>query len=145
MVKRYRTQKNKIRQTKATEVFNMVDFQTAVCRACGRKVKIDQLQFDSKTKTYICTACHARANPSMVPISRAAKPATNTTNMTKPTIFGKSAKDGLVKYACPNCKFRFSRKREKEVSSCPYCGGTKVEEVTNDAAKILKDSDNYNF
>jgi DNA-directed RNA polymerase subunit RPC12/RpoP len=109
---------------------------------------MEQLQFDSKTKTYVCSACHAKNNPSLAPINRAAKPAVgaaSTTGTAKPTIFAKSAKDGLVKYACPNCKFRFSRKREKEVSSCPYCGGNKVEEVTNDAAKILKDSDNYNF
>jgi protein-arginine kinase activator protein McsA len=126
----------------------MVDLQTAVCRACGRKVKIDQLQFDSKTKTYVCSSCHAKNNPSLAPISKTVKPTasvTNTAGAAKPTIFGKPAKEVLVKYACPNCKFRFSRKREKEVSSCPYCGGNKVEEVTNDAQKILKDSDNYNF
>jgi DNA-directed RNA polymerase subunit RPC12/RpoP len=113
-----------------------------VCRACGRKVKMEQVQYDPVQKGYVCSSCHAKAHPSLPPLSKT-KPA----GAAKPSIFAKtgSAKEEVIKYACHECKYRFTKKKDKPATKCPYCGGTKFEEVTNDAAKILEDSDKYNF
>jgi DNA-directed RNA polymerase subunit RPC12/RpoP len=109
---------------------------------------MDQLQFDSITKTFICTTCLAKSHPSMAPVSRAAKSGGQgkaAEGQAKPTIFGKPPKEKVVTYACADCKYRFKKKEGKEATSCPYCGGSKVSEVSNEAAKILADSDKYDF
>jgi DNA-directed RNA polymerase subunit RPC12/RpoP len=115
--------------------------QTVLCRACNRQVKINQVILDPIKKVYVCNACYTRAHPSMAPVSRQ-KPVE-----TKPSIFGgkKEAKEVILKYACLHCKYKFERKKGKEVTKCPYCGGTKIQEVSNEAAKILQDSDNFGF
>ncbi len=126
-----------------TEVFNMAEGQFILCRSCNRQVRMEQMTFDKVKSAYICNACYSRANPSKMALGRS-RPAETAS---KPSIFGgkKDKKDEIVKYACPKCKYRFERKRDKPATKCPYCGGTKLEEVSNEAAKILADSDNFNF
>ncbi|MGV8162210.1 MAG: hypothetical protein ACP5N2_02635 [Candidatus Nanoarchaeia archaeon] len=119
----------------------MAETLTVVCRACNRPVNMNQVTFDSVKKAYVCNSCHSKMHPSMAPVKKI-KPAEE-----KPSIFGgkSTAKPAVVKYACAKCKYRFSRAKEKPVATCPYCGGKKIEEVTNDASRILADSDNFNF
>jgi DNA-directed RNA polymerase subunit RPC12/RpoP len=107
---------------------------------------MEQMTFDKVKNVYICNACYARVNPSQMTTSKS-RPMQAKTEPSKPSIFGgkKDDKDTMVKYACLHCKYKFSKKKGKEVTHCPYCGGTKLEEVSNEAAKILADSDKYNF
>jgi len=116
--------------------------QTVLCRSCGRQVKINQVILDPIKKAYVCNSCYSKAHSSMSPVNKS-KPVE-----TKPGIFGgrkPAEKEEIVKYACLHCKYKWSKKKGKEVVKCPYCGGTKIEEVSNEAAKILADSDNFNF
>jgi DNA-directed RNA polymerase subunit RPC12/RpoP len=118
----------------------MAEGQFILCRVCNREVRMEQMTFDRVKNQYICNTCYSRAN-SLKPMAR------KTEEPSKPSIFGtkKSPKEEIVKYACHNCKYKFERKRDKAVTKCPYCGGSKLEEVSNEAAKILADSDNFNF
>jgi len=120
----------------------MVETQMVVCRACGKTVRIDQVSYDSARKAYTCNSCHGKSSPTAVKVEKKAKVAES-----KPSIFkGKAEpKEVMVKYACLKCKYRFSKAKSKGATTCPYCGDKKIEEVTNDAAKILQDSDNFNF
>jgi DNA-directed RNA polymerase subunit RPC12/RpoP len=119
----------------------MPENQGVICRGCGRKVKVEDVKYDSLKKAYVCGSCQLKEHPS--PMGKP-KPAEST----KPGIFKDSKasdKEIIVKYTCPDCKYKFSRKKGKEATACPYCGGKKIEEVTNDASKILADSDKYAF
>jgi DNA-directed RNA polymerase subunit RPC12/RpoP len=122
----------------------MAEGQFILCRTCNRQVRMEQMTFDKVKNVYICNACYARVNPAKMTTSKS-RPIDAASN--KPSIFGgkKSEKDVMIKYACLNCKFKFTRKKEKPATKCPYCGGSKLEEVSNEAAKILADSDNFNF
>lgn len=117
--------------------------QTVLCRTCNRQVKISQVSLDPVKKVYVCNSCYSRGHPSMPPISKS-KPVE-----TKPGIFGgtklAAEKEQIVKYACLHCKYKWSKKKGKEVTKCPYCGGSKIEEVSNEASKILAESDTLNF
>lgn len=123
------------------EVFNMAEIQTVVCRACKRPVNMNQVTFDSDKKAYVCNSCHSKSTPSMATASK------TKTVSEKPGIFGGkvAVKEATKKYACPNCKYKWTRPKDKPVTQCPYCGGKKFEEVSNEASKILEDSDKYDF
>ncbi|MFA6072965.1 MAG: hypothetical protein WC758_02550 [Candidatus Woesearchaeota archaeon] len=118
----------------------MAEPQFVLCRACGRQVRMEQVTFDSIKKVYVCNTCNSRAHTTATSLTK------SKTQDVKPSIFGtKEEKEVIIKYACPNCKYRFSKKKGKETTKCPYCGGSKLEEVSNQASKILEDSDNFNF
>ncbi|MGV8169654.1 MAG: hypothetical protein ACP5N3_06390 [Candidatus Nanoarchaeia archaeon] len=120
----------------------MAETQFVVCRACGRQVRMEQVNFDSNIKAYVCNSCHTRSTPSMGSVKKTTK-----TVAEKPGIFGGKVevKEPMVKYSCLKCKYKWSKAKGKPVTGCPYCGDKRVEEVSNEAAKILMDSDKYNF
>jgi DNA-directed RNA polymerase subunit RPC12/RpoP len=131
-----------------TEVFNMAEGQFILCRTCNRQVRMEQMTFDKVKNVYICNACYARVNPSQMTTSKSRPSQASKSETSKPSIFGgkkPAEKDVIVKYACLHCKYKWTKKKDKPATKCPYCGGSKIEEVSNEAAKILADSDNFNF
>jgi DNA-directed RNA polymerase subunit RPC12/RpoP len=104
---------------------------------------MEQVSYDSVKKTYICNQCQARVHPAATSIKKSAPAA----EVSKPSIFGgkKAPKDEIIKYACLKCKYKFERRKDKPATKCPYCGESKLEEVSNQAAKILADSDKFGF
>jgi DNA-directed RNA polymerase subunit RPC12/RpoP len=120
----------------------MVETQMVVCRACGKTVRIDQVSYDNARKAYTCNVCQGKGSSVSPKVGKKTMAAES-----KPSIFrGKSEpKEIMIKYSCPKCKYRFSKAKSKGATHCPYCGNKNIEEVTNDAAKIIQDSDNFNF
>lgn len=110
-----------------------------VCRACERKVMMSQIKFDDIRKAFVCQSCY------------------NSTHPTKPKMEKKdfdtgkqesrrTVEEGLEKYNCPDCKYYFSRKKGKALSSCPYCGSKNIVKASGHTAdKVIKESGYYDF
>ncbi len=111
-----------------------------VCRACNRKVKMDQVKFDEKRRAYVCMTCFNSTHKTMPEIRK-----TNPTTLKTEAENLKAVKESMVKYMCSSCKYHFSRKKDKPVTSCPYCGGNKIQILGDTATKILEDADRYDF
>lgn len=111
-----------------------------ICRACNRKVRMDQVKFDDKRKAYVCLTCFSTNHPTMPELRK-----TNPTSLKTESENLKDIKASMVKYTCTSCKYHFSRKKDKPITSCPYCGSNKIQQVGDTANKILEDADNYNF
>ena len=111
----------------------MVSDLSVVCRACSRKVKMEQVKFDDIRKAYVCEACFdsshkssvSSKNPFVVEAERGID----------------SLKSSMVKYSCRKCKYHFAREAGKNISVCPYCGSNNLDVLTGGANKIISDSD----
>lgn len=113
----------------------MVDDLVVVCRACERKVKMEQVKFDDVRKAYVCEVCFNATHGGVKdvrPVRADIDDAQRKVN---------SLKANLVKYTCQKCKYHFARQKNKEISVCPYCGSNKLEVLSKDANKIISDSD----
>ena len=52
----------------------------------------------------------------------------------------------MNKYICTNCKYKFSRKKSREVENCPYCGkNTIIVDNQLGADKLIQDSTDKKF
>jgi len=111
-----------------------------VCRACNRTVKMDQVKFDETRRSYVCITCFNSTHKTMPEIRR-----TNPSSLKTEAENLKSVKDSMVKYSCLGCKYHFSRKKDKQVASCPYCGSKKLQTLGDTANQILEDADRYDF
>lgn len=109
------------------------------CRACGKEVKMNQVKFDEKRKAYVCNTCYLSSNPGRPSPKAELRPIKSEEQNLK------ELKEGMIKYACGKCKYHFSRKKDKPEKKCPYCGSERIEILSNHAAKIIEDSDRYNF
>ena len=105
---------------------------TVVCRACERKVKMDQIKFDDVRTAYVCESCFASTH--------------KVSNETKNPLVDDalrsvdSLKRDLIKYTCRRCKYHFARQKGKEISVCPYCGSNNLDLLSKDASKLISDS-----
>ena len=120
-----------------------------VCRSCGRKVLMHNMRPDSSGENMICIDCYKRSDGGKMSIQQAAKhgiendPYQPTKAAAKPKT-EKSEK--MIKYICPDCKYKFSRKASQEVAKCPYCGKSNMV-IDNQlgAEKLINDSANKKF
>jgi len=105
-----------------------------VCRACNRTVPMREINFDSNKKAYVCKSCFnasQRYSPDSIK-----KEETNI----------KAMKKGIEYYSCPKCKYHFSKKAEKEVRECPYCGSKQLNKASQTgASKLIDESEGYDF
>jgi protein-arginine kinase activator protein McsA len=105
---------------------------SVVCRTCGRKVKMEQVKFDDVRKAYVCENC-------FVVTHTVKKHANSFVDDTERSI--NSLKNKLVKITCTACNYHFTRQKDKEIRSCPYCGSNKIEVLRTGADKIISESD----
>ena len=106
---------------------------SVVCRACDRKVKMEQVRFDETRKAFVCDSCFASSHriSDRNPLVSAAEKSVN------------SLKNSLVKYLCKKCNYHFVRQKDKPVNNCPYCGSDKLEILDTTASKIVEESDKF--
>lgn len=107
----------------------MVSDLGVVCRMCSKNVRLDQIKFDDVHSAYVCDSCFGKShkfedNAFKNPLVSAAEKSITSLNRS------------LVKFTCSNCKYHFSRRKDKPVSVCPYCGSSKLG-VLGDSNSIL--------
>ena len=113
----------------------MVDNSLPVtCRACQRRVRLDQVKFDEIRKAYVCVSCYNATHPvKQSGLVRNHKTESEVKNVD-------TFKASLVKYSCNKCKFHFSRARDKSVKSCPYCGSNDLDILDSSSSSIVSRS-----
>ncbi len=115
------------------------------CKRCGNKTAVRDMKYDMNGKDLICGRCYeikvaAAKKPKAA--GQYADPPKQKAEFSNP-LEGKRE----IKYYCPKCKFRFSRKLENGIpKSCPYCGkATLVQEYKGNADQLIKDSASNEF
>lgn len=104
---------------------------SVVCRACERKVKMEQIKYDDVRNAYVCDICF-NATHKEKPIIK--DPFVNETVKSI-----SSLKEGLIKYNCTKCNYHFARQKGKTISKCPYCGSNNLETLSTSANSLLSD------
>jgi DNA-directed RNA polymerase subunit RPC12/RpoP len=96
---------------------------------------------DGSGENMVCVDCYKRNSPTKT-MSISEKAA----ELTKSTKKSVEKTEKMLKYHCPDCKYKFSRKQSQHVSKCPYCGKSNI--VLDDnlgADKLIVDSNNKKF
>ncbi|MFH1181513.1 MAG: hypothetical protein V1702_01005 [Candidatus Woesearchaeota archaeon] len=86
---------------------------TKTCGKCGAKTSIDEMTYSVDGKKLVCQTCLNKE-----------KGIYTATGVPAPK---PAPKPEMVNYCCSHCQFRFSRKKEINVSSCPYCAKERVQ------------------
>ncbi|MCF7865925.1 hydrogenase maturation nickel metallochaperone HypA [Candidatus Woesearchaeota archaeon] len=103
-----------------------------VCRGCGRTVTMSQINFDDDSKQYVCNACY-----------NAKKKINSKPQGTEETKTNNALIKPKINYQCPDCKYKFSKPKDKPPKDCPYCGNKKVEIIDDSASRLLDESDEW--
>ncbi|MGV8087175.1 MAG: hypothetical protein ACP5N1_06100 [Candidatus Woesearchaeota archaeon] len=115
-----------------------------VCRLCGRKVLMHNMRPDTTGENMVCVDCYKKGSQTKSSMSIAEK--ASEIALSKQPRKSNEKSEPMVKYLCPNCKYKFSRKKSQEVRKCPYCGKTNIMlDNALGADTILKESVNKKF
>lgn len=132
----------------------MADELSIVCRHCGRHVLMHNMTKDKTGINMICLDCAKKEKSTMEPekttsiITAMKKHVENSSFSTSRAKTKETTEksEKMIKYLCPNCKYKFSRKASQEVEKCPYCGKhTVVVDNALGADKLLNDSMDKRF
>jgi DNA-directed RNA polymerase subunit RPC12/RpoP len=113
---------------------------TIKCFRCGKQHLLLEMVMDSSGKGMVCRPCAGlppRGTPGAKPVAAASTPPSVRERFERP----KSPKSSSGKYACLNCRYRFSSSKSFDQIACPYCGSKRIsspEESSADA--ILRDA-----
>jgi len=99
---------------------------TLKCFRCGKPGRVLEMVMDASGKGMVCRPC-AGLKPDGRPTSAARE------MFTKP----KSPNASRGKFACMNCKFRFSSSKPLDQVSCPYCGSRRINTPEQASADAL--------
>jgi DNA-directed RNA polymerase subunit RPC12/RpoP len=117
----------------------LTDATPVKCRACDRTVRFDQVKYDDARKAYVCQNCFKDSHKvSMKQVLQ--KPGAK-----KEEPKASTSKNDKVKYICVKCKYSFERAKDKSASSCPYCGASDIQLVSNQAHKLIEDSNGFDY
>ncbi len=125
------------------------------CGSCGARTQMNTMRYNLSGSKLICKGCVEKERSSIKPGTTHATsirlqreqmqqkmhiadnmPETAGLQQTR-TAGEATAGEGMVRYYCKMCYFRFSRKKEAEVTSCPYCGRQSVSQAYEGKAQDL--------
>jgi DNA-directed RNA polymerase subunit RPC12/RpoP len=113
---------------------------TLKCFRCGRQQLVLDMVMDASGKGMVCRPCAG-----LKPKGGTEEPQT-ISSIREQFARPKTAKQSSGKFACTNCKFRFSSSKAFDQISCPYCGSRRVakpEEVSADA--LIRDASRTDY
>jgi Zn finger protein HypA/HybF involved in hydrogenase expression len=101
------------------------------CYKCGESYTSAMMRYDPMNPSrLICRNCLGKKDQ---------KAASTSASGGKPKV-----EEGSVKYYCIKCRYKFSRKKNIVVETCPYCGSDNLTTKT-DANSILKKAGDEDF
>ena len=119
------------------------------CLRCNTQHLLLEMVMDSSGKGMTCRQCAglppkrevATAKKSVAPESNA-QPSSIREKFARP----KSPQKSSGKFACLNCRYRFSSSQGPDMISCPYCGSKRISTPEeNSADAILRDAGNRDY
>ena len=103
---------------------------TIKCIRCQKQYLLMEMVMDASGKGMACRACAGLA-------PKEQKSSTIREQFARP----KTPQKSSGKYACSNCKYRFSSSKPASEVSCPYCGSRRLSTAAeNSADALLRDA-----
>ena len=129
------------------------------CGSCGARTQMNTMRYNLSGSKLICQNCVDKERSSIKPgtthatsmrlqreqIRRDVNEKTERSEAPerlRPTgaagvSAGKAGSNGVMSYLCRSCHFKFSRKKDMEITSCPYCGRQTVTTAFEGGAQDL--------
>lgn len=128
------------------------------CGSCGARTQMNTMRYNLSGSKLICQGCVEKERSSIKPgtthatsirlqreqmqqktrIADRADNAPETAGLQQARSAGGAAMgEGMVSYYCRMCHFKFSRKKDTEVGTCPYCGRESVSQAYEGKAQDL--------
>lgn len=118
------------------------------CGSCGTRTQMGAMRYNLSGSKLICEACVDKERSSIKPGT------THATSLRlreqqmqrevaekKQPLGGGSQNTGMAGYYCRSCHFKFSRKKDVEITTCPYCGRESVGlQYTGGAQDLIEES-----
>ena len=130
------------------------------CNSCGTRTQVNTMRYNLSGSKLICQSCVEKERSSIKPGT------THATSMrlqkehmqrdfnektgrrpeaaeqlhptgTAGAALASGDGNGMASYYCRMCHFKFSRKKDAEVNSCPYCGRDSVSQAYEGKAQDL--------
>ena len=95
----------------------------------SRSARLQQEQMAQKTTTTTMMSVRSGAG--------AARPSGTQQSDMQMEAAGGAGGEGMARYVCRSCHFKFSRKRDIEIGTCPYCGRDAVSPTYEGKAQDL--------
>lgn len=108
---------------------------TIKCIRCGKQYLLMEMVMDASGKGMACRSCAGLPPKGQVKAPEVRRSQAREM-FSKPT----SPKSSSGKYACSNCKYRFSSSKPLSEISCPYCGSRRVSTPAENSADALLQS-----
>ena len=122
------------------------------CGTCGARTQMSTMRYNLNGSKLICQNCVDKERSAIKPgttqssarlqreqpqLRHVVKAATETADQ---PVEIRANKD-LTGYYCRSCHYKFSRKKEMDVSTCPYCGRPTVSpQYTGGAQDLIEES-----
>lgn len=122
------------------------------CGTCGTRTQMNTMRYNLSGSKLICQNCVDKERSSIKPgtthatsirlqreqIQRDVNEKTGRSEASEQFHTGRTAgSNGMMSYSCRSCHFKFSRKRDMEITSCPYCGRQTVATAFEGGAQDL--------
>lgn len=128
------------------------------CGNCGTRSQMNTMRYNLSGTKLICQSCIERERSGIKPgtthsgsvrlqreqmlqktaainPARTSITATQTAAPQPPT--EATSGEGMARYVCRSCHFKFSRKRDTDIGACPYCGRESVSPAYEGKAQDL--------
>lgn len=92
---------------------------TMKCYKCGHSYTVDQMRYGPDGKTLMCINCIERRHVEPIQVVEHKKEVPKK---------AEKAKEGMTKYRCTSCNYKFSRASHLNVTKCPYCSKPTIEQ-----------------
>ncbi len=121
------------------------------CGNCGARSQMNTMRYNLSGSKLICPNCIEKERSGIKPGTTHSRSARlrqeqmmQKTAATMPAgtqesgnHTGASGGEGMAKYVCRSCHFKFSRKKDMDVNACPYCGRDAVSPAYEGKAQDL--------
>lgn len=104
------------------------------CSLCKKEFKFSDIRYTDDGKRIVCQSCYAKPISKEYRVDR------------KSQLANKSDSKDVIKYFCPDCRYRFTFKKDSKVSRiCPYCGEGRIIEDKMTADELVAEASSRKY
>lgn len=121
------------------------------CGSCGARTQVSTMRYNITGTRLICQSCVEKERGSIKPGTthsssvrlreQMRRDLNEKTENPEGEVIATAENSGMAGYYCRSCHFKFSRKKEMDVTSCPYCGRESVgQQYSGKAQDLIEES-----